>query len=83
MEFLTFHNVNVVNPPSPRAPEVTGGDMPPSTPPSPPVAPTTMPSVNASITLDEQFMRAPLSQQLTLAAIACENGHKAALKKEN
>lgn len=75
MEFLTFHRVNPINPttPSSAAPA-----------PAAPAAPTTpaAPSTTVSgASLDEMFLAAPLGQQLTLAAIACENGYKAALTK--
>ena len=68
-EFLTFHNVNVVNPqPRTAAPSVAGGAAP--IPPAPPVAPTTVSDI------DELFEAAPLATQLHLAALACENARK-------
>lgn len=65
MQFLAFHNVNVVNPQSQlAAPLVADGGAPPA-PPS--VAPhTTVPD------LQEQFEAAPLAVQLHLAGMACE-----------
>lgn len=68
-EFLTFHNVNVVNPQVlAPAPSVAGGVTPQS--PAPPAAPTTVPDI------DELFEAAPLAQQLHLASLACENARK-------
>lgn len=73
-EFLTFHNVNVVNPqaraapPAASAPVAAGSASPP---PAPPAAPTTV-----SQDIDELFEAAPLAQQLHLASLACENARK-------
>lgn len=67
MEFLTFHNVNVVNPQPPLAAAPVTGSVSPS-PPALPVTPTTVPN-----DLDELFEAAPLARQLHLAALACEN----------
>lgn len=66
MEFLTFHNVNVVNPQlAAAAPEVTGGDaQPPSAKtPSSPVAPQ---PTATTVPLDEAVRQAPLPVQLDL-----------------
>lgn len=78
MEFLTFHGVNPINP---RAiPQVVGGATP--LPPAPPVvAPETVTFPSQSVDLDALFQAAPLGQQLSLAAIACENGYRAAITK--
>lgn len=56
IEWLTFHNVNIVNPPQPGAPagEVVRAE------------PTTIPD------LDEQFAAAPIGQQLRLAVAAAD-----------
>lgn len=74
MEFLTFHNVNAVNPGAsgPAPGHVTTGEHTPPAPVSPVVTPGTTMS-----DLDELFAAAPLGQQLTLASIACENAYKA------
>lgn len=61
MEFLTFHNVNCINPRAVPAPEVAGSDLPPSTPQSLPAAPTTVSD------LDAAFTAAPLRKQAELA----------------
>lgn len=70
MEFLTFHRVNPINP-----------AIPSSAPAPVSAAPATPGTTVSGASLDEMFLAAPLGQQLTLAAIACENGYKAALTK--
>lgn len=75
MEFLTFHNVNVISPGTLPGAEAAGGVPLPPTQAAPPAAITTVSN------LDDLFLAAPLGQQLTLAAIACENGFQAALQK--
>jgi hypothetical protein len=62
MEFLTFHTVNVVNPPPIGASEVTGGDPSPA-PQSPSVAP---PPTTTTVPLEEVVRQAPLPAQLDL-----------------
>ncbi len=57
MEFLTFHNVNAVNPL-----DLSGGDHPAPSP-----AATTIPG-----NIDEQFAAAPITQQLRLAVAAID-----------
>lgn len=65
-EFLTFHNVNVVNPQAfASAPHVAGSAAP--IPPALPAAPTTVSDI------DELFESLPLARQLHLAALAVEN----------
>ena len=92
MEFLTFHNVNVVNPGARPGPEVATGGAPAPQPPASPVAapdvdalraeynpeavPTTVSFPSERIDLDALFLAAPLGQQLTLAGLACENAYK-------
>jgi hypothetical protein len=73
MEFLTFHNVNVVNPQvgTPPATEVVG-EAPP--PPSPRVASSAAPSTS-TVSLDELFSAAPLRAQLDLAVEAIDRAN--------
>ena len=68
MEFLTFHNVNVVDPQPPRAAHLATDAAPPT--PEASVAPsasTTVPDVDAF------FENLPIAQQLHLASLAVEN----------
>lgn len=65
LEFLTFHNVNVVNPSPPRAAPEAAGGHPPSTPPA----------ADASTTvtnLNDLFHAAPLKLRLELAVTAID-----------
>lgn len=94
MEFLTFHNVNCINPRpaaplltldemfagdglSP-APEVTGGDLPPSTPQSPPVAPATTVS---STDVHDMVEALPITAQLDILVGIADRAHKAIYAK--
>lgn len=70
MEFLTLHSVNVISPARHRV--VSQGSVAGNAPPPAPAADTTVPKSD----LDALFEAAPLGQQLTLAAIACENAYK-------
>ncbi len=88
MEFLTFHNVNVINPRAAQpmlsldemfagdglspAPEVAGGDLPPSTPQSPPVAPTV-----SSANIHDQVEALPITAQLDVLVAIADRAHKA------
>jgi hypothetical protein len=67
MEFLTFHNVNVVNPAPVAAPQ----------PPLPPARPPEATTASQPLDLDDLFEAAPLAQQLHLASLACENARSA------
>lgn len=78
MEFLTFHNVNCINPQLPAAPEVTGGDLPPSTPQSPPVAPATTVS---SMDVHDQVEALPITAQLDILVGIADRAHKAIYAK--
>ncbi len=72
-EFLTFHNVNVVNP---RASQPAPAIVASPAPPVPAAVPaTTVPNDD----LDETFEALPLARQLHFAALACENA-RAAIK---
>lgn len=77
LEFLTFHNVNVVNPQALPAPEVTGGDMPPSNPPSPSVAPAASTTVPSSVAVLDQVEALPLTAQLDILVDIADRAHKA------
>lgn len=87
MEFLTFYNVNVIDPGAHPAIEAVGGGASPPAPSSAAVdvealralhnpeaapPPPTVPSTTMS-DLDELFEAAPLARQLHLASLACEN----------
>lgn len=78
MEFLTFHNVNVISPGAAPQAEAVGGASQPPIPETPPAAPPppTVPRLVESVALDEAFMAAPLGQQLTLAQLALEEAFK-------
>lgn len=65
MEFLTFHNVNVISP-NRSAPAGEFSPSPPSVAPAAPPAPTTMPD------LDELFEAAPIVQRLRLSVGAID-----------
>lgn len=87
LEFLTFHNVNVINPGAHPAVEAAGGDTPPpaSSPAvpdldalralhNPEAAPAAPPAPATTVPdLDDLFEAAPLARQLHLASLACEN----------
>lgn len=65
MEFLTFHNVNVISPRGgPPVADVAGAAASP--PPPAPAAPTTM-------SLDALFEASPVTNQLRLAVLAIDN----------
>lgn len=64
MEFLTFHNVNVVSP--------TPGVSPEEFSPSPPASVTAPPAPTTVPNIDELFTQAPLSTQLRLAVGAID-----------
>jgi hypothetical protein len=67
-EFLTFHNVNVVNPQgSTPAPEVAGSTNPP-----PPGELSAAPSPSTTVSLDELFAAAPIRQKISLAVAALD-----------
>jgi hypothetical protein len=68
MEFLTFHNVNVVSPPTstPASSEVAGGGSPTPLPPPAGGTPST------TMSLSEQFDAAPIKVKIELAVRALD-----------
>ena len=87
MEFLTFYNVNVINPGAHPAVEAAGGGASPPAPSpavpdvealralhNPDAAPAVPPAPATTVPdLDDLFEAAPLARQLHLASLACEN----------
>lgn len=73
MEFLTFHNVNVVNPRGAApATEITGAPAS-----DPPCGAPVVTSGDAGVSLDELFEAAPLRARLRLAVCAIDAADKA------
>lgn len=66
MEWLTFHRINLINPPQPGGTEVA----PTEQLPSPPSAPSG--GTSTTVSLDELFAAAPISHQLRLAVVAID-----------
>ena len=87
MEFLTFHNVNVINPGALPGVEAAAGATPP---PASPAA-VTVPDVEAlraqynpegagpvtTMSLDDMFEKAPIGQKLRLAVVAVDAAYAA------
>lgn len=71
MEFLTFHNVNVVNPQGAAlASEVAGSTTSPTPPGELPAAPSAETTVSS---LDEMFRAAPYRQRISLMVEALDS----------
>lgn len=75
LEFLTFHGVNPIGG---RAPQVTGGEAPPTPLASPPVAPAA-PAVSSASVAD-QVEALPITAQIDILVGIADRAHKAIYK---